>query len=106
MTSQTASFLRLIFKLVFDVPNKLTYQPSQMPEEEAFCVLVELMEHYRMREFFKPSMRELSLNLYVLSELIQVSMFNDMSSYFIRLYTIVSMYYAMIIMQHFCTVVL
>lgn len=43
----------------------------QMPEEEAFCVLVELMEHYRMREFFKPSMRELSLNLYVLSELIQ-----------------------------------
>ena len=43
-----------------------------MPEEEAYCVLVELMEHYRMREFFKPSMRELSLNLYVLSELIQV----------------------------------
>lgn len=43
----------------------------QMPEEEAFCVLVELMESYKMREFFKPSMRELSLNLYVLNELIQ-----------------------------------
>lgn len=43
----------------------------QMPEEESFCVLVELMESYRMREFFKPSMRELSLNLYILSELIQ-----------------------------------
>ena len=44
----------------------------QMPEEEAFCVLVELMESYRMREFFKPSMKELSANLYILSELIQV----------------------------------
>ncbi|XP_063687156.1 EVI5-like protein isoform X2 [Bolinopsis microptera] len=43
----------------------------QMPEEEAFCVLVELMESYRMREFFKPSMKELSVNLYILSELIQ-----------------------------------
>ncbi|KAL5250499.1 hypothetical protein ACHWQZ_G016291 [Mnemiopsis leidyi] len=43
----------------------------QMPEEEAFCVLVELMESYKMREFFKPSMKELSVNLYILSELIQ-----------------------------------
>ena len=43
-----------------------------MPEEEAFCVLVELMESYKMREFFKPSMKELSVNLYILSELIQV----------------------------------
>ena len=46
-----------------------------MPEEEAFCVLVELMESYKMREFFKPSMKELSVNLYILSELIQVLFF-------------------------------
>jgi len=53
----------------------------QMPEEEAFCVLVELMESYRMREFFKPSMRELSLNLYVLNELIQEHI-PDLSTHF------------------------
>ena len=31
----------------------------QMPEEECFSVLVCLMEEYRMRELFKPSMAEL-----------------------------------------------
>ena len=61
-----------------------------MPEEEAFCVLVELMESYNMREFFKPSMKELSVNLYILSELIQVN-----TSYHASFYHIIasSVYY-------------
>ena len=54
-----------------------------MPEEEAFCVLVELMESYKMREFFKPSMKELSVNLYILSELIQVKL-NTLSLIYVR----------------------
>ena len=31
----------------------------QMPEEESFAVLVKIMQEYRMREMFKPSMAEL-----------------------------------------------
>ena len=30
-----------------------------MPEEESFAVLVKIMQDYRMREMFKPSMAEL-----------------------------------------------
>ncbi|XP_059093741.1 ecotropic viral integration site 5 ortholog-like isoform X1 [Tigriopus californicus] len=43
----------------------------QMPEEEAFCVLVKLMQEYRMREMFKPSMAELGLCMYQLEVLVQ-----------------------------------
>jgi len=43
----------------------------QMPEEEAFAVLVKLMQEYRMREMFKPSMAELGLCMYQLECLIQ-----------------------------------
>ncbi|XP_076093594.1 ecotropic viral integration site 5 ortholog-like isoform X3 [Mytilus galloprovincialis] len=43
----------------------------QMPEEEAFAVLVKLMQDYRLRELFKPSMAELSLCMYKLECLIQ-----------------------------------
>ncbi len=43
----------------------------QMPEEEAFCVLVRLMQEYRMREMFKPSMAELGLCMYQLEMLVQ-----------------------------------
>lgn len=42
-----------------------------MPEEEAFAVLVKLMQDYRMREMFKPSMAELGLCMYQLECLIQ-----------------------------------
>nr|XP_014347282.1 PREDICTED: ecotropic viral integration site 5 protein homolog isoform X5 [Latimeria chalumnae] len=35
-----------------------------MPEEEAFCVFVKLMQDYRLRELFKPSMAELGLCMY------------------------------------------
>jgi len=43
----------------------------QMPEEEAFAVLVKMMEDYAMREMFKPSMAELGLCMYQLDILIQ-----------------------------------
>ncbi|XP_076048504.1 ecotropic viral integration site 5 isoform X3 [Oratosquilla oratoria] len=43
----------------------------QMPEEEAFAVLVKLMQDYRLREMFKPSMAELGLCMYQLECLIQ-----------------------------------
>ncbi|KAK3087065.1 hypothetical protein FSP39_001168 [Pinctada imbricata] len=43
----------------------------QMPEEEAFAVLVRLMQDYRLRELFKPSMAELGLCMYKLEAMIQ-----------------------------------
>jgi len=42
-----------------------------MPEEETFAVLVKLMQDYRMREMFKPSMAELGLCMYQLEVLVQ-----------------------------------
>lgn len=44
-----------------------------MPEEEAFCVFVKLMQEYRLRELFKPSMAELGLCMYQFECMIQVS---------------------------------
>lgn len=35
----------------------------QMPEEEAFAVLVQIMQQHRMRDMFKPSMAELGKKL-------------------------------------------
>jgi len=43
-----------------------------MPEEEAFAVLVKLMQDYRMRDMFKPTMAELGLCMYQLENLVQV----------------------------------
>lgn len=43
----------------------------QMPEEDAFAVLVKLMQEYRLRELFKPSMAELGVCMYKLEFLIQ-----------------------------------
>lgn len=43
----------------------------QMPEEEAFAVLVRIMQDYKMREMFKPSMAELGLCMYQLECLVQ-----------------------------------
>ena len=43
----------------------------QMPEEDSFAVLVKIMQDYRMREMFKPSMAELGLCMYQLDTLIQ-----------------------------------
>ncbi|XP_055711072.1 ecotropic viral integration site 5 ortholog isoform X5 [Phlebotomus papatasi] len=43
----------------------------QMPEEEAFAVLVQIMQQHRMRDMFKPSMAELGLCMYQLENLVQ-----------------------------------
>ncbi|TMW48349.1 hypothetical protein DOY81_006575 [Sarcophaga bullata] len=42
-----------------------------MPEEEAFAVLVQIMQQHRMRDMFKPSMSELGLCMYQLENLLQ-----------------------------------
>lgn len=43
-----------------------------MPEEEAFAVFVCLMEHYRLRELYKPTMTELGLCMFQLEYIVQV----------------------------------
>ncbi|KAM3844191.1 EVI5-like protein isoform 1-T1 [Vipera latastei] len=43
----------------------------QMPEEEAFCVSVRLMQEYRLREMFKPTMAELGLCIYQFEYMLQ-----------------------------------
>ncbi|XP_067086862.1 ecotropic viral integration site 5 protein homolog isoform X3 [Osmerus mordax] len=43
----------------------------QMPEEEAFCVFVKLMQDYRLRELFKPTMAELGLCMFQFECMIQ-----------------------------------
>ncbi|CAH0716117.1 unnamed protein product, partial [Brenthis ino] len=43
----------------------------QMPEEEAFAVLLKIMQHHRMRDMFKPSMAELGLCMFQLENLVQ-----------------------------------
>lgn len=43
----------------------------QMPEEEAFAVLVQIMQQHKMRDMFKPSMAELGLCMYQLENLVQ-----------------------------------
>ena len=44
-----------------------------MPEEEAFVVLVQMMNGLNLRELFKPNMTELGLCIYQLECLIQVT---------------------------------
>lgn len=44
----------------------------QMPEEDAFAILVRMMEEYRLREMYKPTMAELGLCIYQLECLVQV----------------------------------
>ncbi|XP_045464184.1 ecotropic viral integration site 5 ortholog isoform X2 [Harmonia axyridis] len=42
----------------------------QMPEEEAFAVLVKIMQDYKMRDMFKPSMAELGVCMFQLENLV------------------------------------
>lgn len=49
-----------------------------MPEEEVFCVLVKLMQDYRLRELFKPSMAELGVCMFQFECLVQVNFSVDM----------------------------
>lgn len=73
----------------------------QMPEEEAFAVFVRLMENYRLRELYKPTMTDLGLCMFQLECIVQEEMpdlythFNNMgfdtsmyaSSWFLTLFT-------------------
>jgi hypothetical protein len=43
-----------------------------MPEEDAFCVFVKMLENYKLREVYKPLMAELGVCLYQLEKLIEV----------------------------------
>lgn len=42
-----------------------------MPEEQAFCVLVRLMYHYRLRYLYKDGFDSLHMRLYQLSRLVE-----------------------------------
>ena len=44
---------------------------SQMPDEEAFCVLVRLMKSYHFRDLFTPKMTGLQLRLYQFDRLFE-----------------------------------
>ena len=44
----------------------------QMPEEDAFAILVRMMQDYRLREMYKPTMAELGLCIYQLESIVQV----------------------------------
>lgn len=52
-----------------------------MPEEEAFAVLVQIMQQHRMRDMFKPSMAELGVCMYQLENLVQ-EQFPDLHLHF------------------------
>jgi len=63
----------------------------QMPEEEAFAVVVKLMQDYRLREMFKPSMAELGLCMYQLKNLVEELM-PDLHAHFVSQCFDTSMY--------------
>lgn len=46
----------------------------QMPEEDAFAVLVKIMQIHKMRDMFKPSMIYLGLCMYQLENMVQEQM--------------------------------
>ena len=45
----------------------------QMPEEQAFCVLVKVMYDYKMRNLFKNGFEDLHLKFYQLERLTEVT---------------------------------
>ncbi|XP_070602663.1 ecotropic viral integration site 5 protein homolog isoform X2 [Erythrolamprus reginae] len=51
--------------------QEVLFNVMKMPEEEAFCVFFKLMQDYRLRELFKPSMAELGLCMYQFESMIQ-----------------------------------
>ncbi|XP_066148565.1 ecotropic viral integration site 5 ortholog isoform X5 [Euwallacea fornicatus] len=52
-----------------------------MPEEEAFAVLVKIMQDYRMRDMFKPSMAELGVCMFQLENLV-AELLPDLNQHF------------------------
>ncbi|XP_048457723.1 ecotropic viral integration site 5 protein homolog isoform X4 [Rhincodon typus] len=59
------------FKEKDSLGQEVLFNVMKMPEEEAFCVFVKLMQDYRLRELFKPSMAELGLCMYQFEWMIQ-----------------------------------
>lgn len=59
-----------------------------MPEEEAFCVFVKLMQDYRLRELFKPSMAELGLCMYQFESMIQVGKIEIVFCFMLQKYSV------------------
>uniref|UniRef100_A0AAQ5ZA79 Rab-GAP TBC domain-containing protein n=1 Tax=Amphiprion ocellaris TaxID=80972 RepID=A0AAQ5ZA79_AMPOC len=59
------------FKGQDSLGQEVLFNVMKMPEEEAFCVFVRLMQEYRLRELFKPSMAELGLCIYQFEYLLQ-----------------------------------
>lgn len=60
-----------------------------MPEEEAFCVFVKLMQDYRLRELFKPSMAELGLCMYQFESMIQVGKIEIVFCFMLQIFSVV-----------------
>lgn len=63
----------------------------QMPEEEAFAVLVKIMQDYRMRDMFKPSMAELGVCMFQLENLV-AELLPDLNQHFLSQNFQTSMY--------------
>uniref|UniRef100_A0A3Q2LS65 Ecotropic viral integration site 5 n=1 Tax=Equus caballus TaxID=9796 RepID=A0A3Q2LS65_HORSE len=59
------------FKEKDSLGQEVLFNVMKMPEEEAFCVFVKLMQDYRLRELFKPTMAELGLCMYQFECMIQ-----------------------------------
>uniref|UniRef100_A0A8C3SXZ4 Ecotropic viral integration site 5 like n=1 Tax=Chelydra serpentina TaxID=8475 RepID=A0A8C3SXZ4_CHESE len=59
------------FKGQDSLGQEVLFNVMKMPEEEAFCVFVRLMQEYRLRELFKPSMAELGLCIYQFEYMLQ-----------------------------------
>lgn len=71
----------LLLQVRFFVCFLLYHHRLKMPEEEAFAVFIKLMEQYRLRELYKPSMAELGLCMFQLECLIQEQQ-PDLSAHF------------------------
>ncbi|CAG9761550.1 unnamed protein product [Ceutorhynchus assimilis] len=65
--------------LMQPLPN--TKEGLTMPEEEAFAVLVKIMQDYRMRDMFKPSMAELGVCMFQLENLVS-ELLPDLNQHF------------------------
>uniref|UniRef100_A0ABI8AME0 Rab-GAP TBC domain-containing protein n=1 Tax=Felis catus TaxID=9685 RepID=A0ABI8AME0_FELCA len=69
------------FKGQDSLGQEVLFNVMKMPEEEAFCVFVRLMQEYRLRELFKPSMAELGLCIYQFESMLQEQL-PDLNTHF------------------------
>uniref|UniRef100_A0A8C0TBB5 Ecotropic viral integration site 5 like n=2 Tax=Canis lupus familiaris TaxID=9615 RepID=A0A8C0TBB5_CANLF len=69
------------FKGQDSLGQEVLFNVMKMPEEEAFCVFVRLMQEYRLRELFKPSMAELGLCIYQFEYMLQEQL-PDLNTHF------------------------